>query len=123
LSNETSGDFLNKRYNVKAYLEVLVDLLDIHAQDIILLDPCSVEEDDFDIFALREAVKLLQYIGDGGQVREIDADSVDLDIGRAFGYEWSVFVFETLSVAAEKDDVVNAFGSEFSSGMLWNWSV
>jgi hypothetical protein len=63
-------------------------------------------------------VEFLEYTRDGFKVCEVDAQCVNLDGRVALGDEWCVFILETLCVAGEQDDVVDAFGSELGSDVV-----
>ena len=66
---------------------------------------------------------MLQHAGNGGQIREIETQSVDFEAAGCFGDEWGVFLLETLSVAGEEYNVLNAFGGKLCSGVLEILSV
>jgi hypothetical protein len=88
-----------------AYLEILLNLLNKHLQRLTRLDPCGIEEDDFEIFALGELLDLLQHAGDGREIVEVETEGVHFDVGRGFGYEGGVGGRETLLVTCQEDHV------------------
>lgn len=75
-----------------SYPEVFLNLLDAHTKRLARFNPRSVEEDDFDFLALRQAIEVLEHARNGIEVRQVQADSVDFDAAGAFGDKRRVFV-------------------------------